>query len=146
MRKKLAVLGAVIGIAASAVLVAAPAQAGTIPRNGGNPGCGLQICLSYNSDAAGGWWSSDADEWQDLSGQTFHQGFGSTAWNGVGQQIKNNAAWVCNGGYLGVYLYVNSARYGWGVHDYIEPSASGNLKGPGMVTYNNEAAYSIYSH
>ncbi|MEV5505596.1 hypothetical protein [Streptomyces orinoci] len=142
VRNKIALLAATAGLAVGTVALATPAGADVI-SGGDLQYCRYQICLSYNGDANGGWWTSNAEEWADLAGQTFHSGQRlPTLEVGVGQPVKNAAAWVGNGGTRDIYVYVNSQRYGWGAYDVVYPGHGGDLQ----VTRNNEAAYSVNPH
>ncbi|MEE1783818.1 hypothetical protein PUR71_13000 [Streptomyces sp. SP17BM10] len=143
LRSKIALFAATAGLTAGTVALATPASADVI-SDGSSWFCYHRICLSYNGDGDGAWWTSEASEWTDLEGQKFHGGVMSgTEWNGYGQPVKNAAAWVGNGGSQDIYVYVNSKAYGWGAYDVVYPGRAGNLQ----VTRNNEAAYStnVYS-
>ncbi|GAA1992749.1 hypothetical protein [Kitasatospora viridis] len=139
LHTRIALFAATAGLAAGGMMLATPASAGTIP-GGDEDICGVQLCLTFNSNGEGSEWYSDTPEVSDLGGAQFGQGPTTSGGNCIGCLVKNNAAWGANGGYQSVYVYVNSAAYGWGAYDLIEPGGEGNL----MTTYNNEASYSIY--
>lgn len=139
--RKLATVAGTLGLGLAGVLVsgAGPASADTI---GGSDQdiCGMQLCLYYYNDAMGGMWYSDDSQWSDLAGQTFGWGPTTSGGDGVGSPVKNHAQSAANGSDYGVYIYVNSAGYGWGAYDYLPSGYLGNL----ATTWNNEASYSIY--
>ncbi|MFH9355579.1 hypothetical protein [Kitasatospora sp. NPDC017646] len=139
LRSKIALFAATTGLVAGTVALATPASADVI-SSGSAWFCYHRICLSYHGDGYGGWWTSEAPEWSDLAGQTFRPGIMDGAnTDGVGQPVKNAAAWVANGGSQDIYVYVNSRSYGWGAYDVVYPGRMGDLQ----VTRNNEASYSV---
>ncbi|MFF7635794.1 hypothetical protein ACFZB9_21980 [Kitasatospora sp. NPDC008050] len=141
LRTRITLFAATAALAGGGLLLATPASAGTIYSNGQDI-CGVQLCLTYNSNGAGSEWYTYGTQENDLAGETFGQGPTSSGGNCLGCPVKNNAAWGANGGYQDVYVYVNSAAYGWGAYDVIQPDGAGNL----MTTYNNEASFSIYNY
>jgi hypothetical protein len=141
--RKIATVAGTLGLGLAGMLIAGagPASADTIGGGGGDQDiCGVQLCLYYYNDDEGAMWYSDAPQWNDLAGQTFGYGPTSSGGEGVNAPVKNNAQSAANGGNYGVYIYVNSAAYGWGAYDYLPSGDIGNL----ATTWNNEASYSIY--
>lgn len=141
--RRLATVAGTLGLGLAGVLVAGAgsASAATIGSSGNDQDiCGYQLCLYYYNDAAGAMWASEDSQWSDLAGQTFTWGPTSSGGDGVNSPVKNHAQSAANGGDYGVYIYVNSAGYGWGAYDYLPVGALGNL----VTTWNNEASYSIY--